>query len=381
MPMRPAPVPPPGAERFEGLDACRGLCALAVVLFHLDAATHAAAFWRGGYVAVMFFFVLSGFVLSHAYRGKIRTPGDLGRYAIRRFGRLYPLHAFMLALYLLIEIAIGFHSEGRFIGSTSPRALVAQLFLVQAYTPWSDSWNFPAWSISVELWTSLLFGVLLLAAPRRLRGVTAGLGAALFASTLLEDPLARLTSSVEAGVLVNIAQYMGAFMAGVLTWDLWRLARTRGWRPPPGADAAVLGLALAVIGFAARLDPIPQTAAFVVIVFVLAFENGPASRLLKTPPLTRLGRWSFSIYLTHSLYTLAAFQLVVALGKRLHLPATVDLDDGLRLVLGGRWAMDALAMACLFAVIAGSSLTYRFVEAPGRAVFNRLANRLRRAPA
>jgi peptidoglycan/LPS O-acetylase OafA/YrhL len=347
-----------------------------VVLFHLNAQTHGVAFWRGGYVAVMFFFVLSGFVLSHAYRGKIRGAGDLGRFAIRRFGRLYPLHAFVLGLYVLIEVVHGFNSTGRFIGSTSVDSLIAQIFLVQAFTPYAESWNFPAWSISVELWTSLGFGLLVLLAPRRLRVTAAALGSALFSTGLVQAPLARWTSAEEAAALVNVAQYMAAFLAGVLTWDAYRWASARGWRPPAGLDAVALLLGLGVVAMADHLGPIVQTGLFVVMVFVLAFENGAASRLLTAPPCLRLGTLSYSIYLTHSLYTLAAFLMVLDVGRRLGLPATAS--GGERLVLGGVWWMDAVAVACLAAVVAGSSLTYRIVEEPGRAAFNRIANRLRR---
>jgi peptidoglycan/LPS O-acetylase OafA/YrhL len=375
MSTRSASAAAPGVQRFDVLDACRGFCALAVVLFHLNAQTHGVGFWRGGYVAVMFFFVLSGFVLSHAYRGKIGDAGDLGRFAIRRFGRLYPLHVFVLALYVLIEVAHGFHATDRFTGSTSVRSLITQIFLVQAFTPYADSWNFPAWSISVELWTSLGFGLLILLAPRRLRVTAAALGLALFSAGLVQASLARWTSAEEAAALVNVAQYMAAFLAGVLTWDAYGWASARGWRPPAGLDAAALLLGLAVVALADHLGPIAQTGLFVVIVFVLAFENGPVSRLLKAPPCARLGTLSYSIYLTHSLYTLAVFLAVLEVGRRLGLPATVSVDGGTRLVLGGVWWMDAVAVFCLAAVVAGSSLTYRFIEEPGRAVFNRIANR------
>jgi peptidoglycan/LPS O-acetylase OafA/YrhL len=376
MPPPSAPTLSPGAPRFDALDACRGLCAVAVVLFHLNAATHGVTFWRGGYVAVMFFFVLSGFVLSQAYRSKIRDRGDLGRFAIRRFGRLYPLHAFVLGLYVLIEIAYGLHESGRFFGTTSVPALVSQIFLVQAFTPYAESWNFPAWSISVELWTSLGFGLLILIAPKRLRWVSAVLGVALFSTTLLETPLAGLTGPVEAAALVNVAQYIGAFFVGVLTWDAYQWTRTRGWRPWAGLDVLALLMGLAVVALADDLGSAAQTGLFALIVFILAFENGAASRLLKSPPLVRLGTVSFSIYLTHSLYTLAAFLLVLDLGRRLGVPATIEVDGGgTRLVLGGVWAMDALAATCLAAVVAGSMLTYRFIEEPGRAVFNRIARR------
>src|ERR1700722_17201361 len=92
--------------RFRVLDSCRGLCAVAVVLFHLDTYTH--WYWLpvipNGFVAVDFFFVLSGFVIASAYQAKLQTFADASRYAIRRFGRLYPLHLAVLLVYVVVEL-------------------------------------------------------------------------------------------------------------------------------------------------------------------------------------------------------------------------------------------------------------------------------------
>ncbi len=47
---------------------------------------------------VDFFFVLSGFVIAHAYLDRLRTGLGLGTFMVRRFARLYPLHLFTLIL-------------------------------------------------------------------------------------------------------------------------------------------------------------------------------------------------------------------------------------------------------------------------------------------
>ena len=79
-------------SRFEALDAWRGICAVIVVVFHFVAmvpsSLERSLFIRNGYLFVDFFFVLSGFVLCHSYRGQIASLGDIKRFAIRRFGRV-----------------------------------------------------------------------------------------------------------------------------------------------------------------------------------------------------------------------------------------------------------------------------------------------------
>lgn len=71
----------------------RGLAALAVAIFHFDNDMVPA-----GYLAVDFFFVLSGFVLDHAYRARFAAGLGAGEFMARRFIRLWPMHVCGLVL-------------------------------------------------------------------------------------------------------------------------------------------------------------------------------------------------------------------------------------------------------------------------------------------
>ncbi len=79
----------PAAERYVVLDSWRGICAILVALFHFPLQWHfqSTTFVRGSWLFVDFFFVLSGFVIAHAYAGKLSTRRDLFAFVIRRFGR------------------------------------------------------------------------------------------------------------------------------------------------------------------------------------------------------------------------------------------------------------------------------------------------------
>ena len=59
--------------RFHSLDGWRGVAALFVSLYHLSFFNHIYGweFLRNSYLFVDFFFVLSGFVITHAYQNKI----------------------------------------------------------------------------------------------------------------------------------------------------------------------------------------------------------------------------------------------------------------------------------------------------------------------
>ena len=75
------------------LDGLRGVAALTVVCFHLFeayATSHLDQRINHGYLAVDFFFILSGFVIGYAYDDRW-TKMTVGEFLKRRFIRLHPM--------------------------------------------------------------------------------------------------------------------------------------------------------------------------------------------------------------------------------------------------------------------------------------------------
>src|SRR5258708_20049 len=99
--------PPIEAARthFRVSDSWRGIAALLVAIFHLNvySAIYSLDFIRNAYLFVDFFFVLSGFVITHSYAGRLGTLEGLGTFAIRRLGPLWPLHAVVLLAFVIVE--------------------------------------------------------------------------------------------------------------------------------------------------------------------------------------------------------------------------------------------------------------------------------------
>jgi peptidoglycan/LPS O-acetylase OafA/YrhL len=75
---------PPAVERYVVLDGWRGIYAILVALFHCPLYWHGwdTLFVRGSWLFVDFFFVLSGFVIAHAYAGKLSSSRDLFAFLI-----------------------------------------------------------------------------------------------------------------------------------------------------------------------------------------------------------------------------------------------------------------------------------------------------------
>src|SRR3546814_17181341 len=83
-------------QHFEILDGLRGIAALAIVIFHFMEwiyADFSENFIAHGFLAVDFFFCLSGFVIGYAYDNRMEKMGIL-EFFKRRLIRLHPLVIF-----------------------------------------------------------------------------------------------------------------------------------------------------------------------------------------------------------------------------------------------------------------------------------------------
>ena len=90
---------------FLGLDAMRGVAAVSVMLYHFSPFLSADIILPGAYLAVDLFFVLSGFVICHAYHAKLEAGMGVSRFCAVRLIRLYPLYIAATILGLLYIVA------------------------------------------------------------------------------------------------------------------------------------------------------------------------------------------------------------------------------------------------------------------------------------
>lgn len=154
--------------QLDGLTAVRGIAAWFVVLYHIRASTPwlpdgVMALAHKGYLAVDFFFLLSGFVIWLSAREDFAARGlaATGAFLRRRMARIYPLYAVMLALTILFAALV--HTTGRDMDNYPWAELPLHILMLQNWG-FTDalSWNHPAWSISTELAAYLLFPLIAL---------------------------------------------------------------------------------------------------------------------------------------------------------------------------------------------------------------------------
>lgn len=95
------------SARFEGLDGLRGIAALAVLLHHAGPRLAGLDLLPQGYLAVDFFFMLSGFVMASAYERRFHAGLAPRAFLRARMERLYPLMAVGILLGGAVAMAYG----------------------------------------------------------------------------------------------------------------------------------------------------------------------------------------------------------------------------------------------------------------------------------
>lgn len=354
------------SRRFVVLDSFRGLCALSVVVFHLHILNSFTelAFFRSAGLFVEFFFTLSGFVLCHSYARREFDLARLRRFLLSRFFRIFPLHLALLLVFSLLALAQGGFDVGVMLAHPAIRSeWVPNFLLLQAWLPQTDpfSFNGPAWSISVEFYIYLLFGLILFAVAQK-RLTTFALIAGVCTLCVLVG-----TDFVGKGGFRGIT----CFFLGALAYEGWRF--TLAWSLSSRLMHALEAAALLGIYGCLTLDyghrSFVAACFFAVCIVLFAHESGVISRVLQKPMFVKLGHWSFSIYLTHYLLIHLLTQGVDRLARwfgmdwvRLQQPAGSYLWY---LDTGGVWGNTLLGGAVLAAVLLVSRFSFLHIEQRG----------------
>lgn len=346
-----SPVP-----QLDALTGIRGIAAWFVVLFHtrmslVDLVPQGAITAIGkGYLAVDLFFMLSGFVmwLNYAPRLAERGFGELPHFWWRRFARIWPLHAAILAG--LVAFALLLAATGRDTSNYPFAELPLHVLLVQNWG-FTDAlrWNHPAWSISTEMGAYLLFPVLVLGLPWRRLHLPALTGFAVLLCALIYLVFVGHgeTSLGDDIPHLGLPRCLAEFALGMALCRMWQeiAARRLG-----AVVALIAGGAILAAGIALGLpEPAFVPAGLAALLLALACDTGPVARFLASKPLRWLGDASYSTYLAH--FPIFVFYKLLFVDESLQL-GWVGLAGYITLVL------------------AASALLYRLLEKPSQRWLN-----------
>jgi peptidoglycan/LPS O-acetylase OafA/YrhL len=156
-------------QHFEILDGLRGIAALAIVMFHFMEwvyADYSKDFIGHGFLAVDFFFCLSGFVIAYAYDDRMEKLG-LVEFFKSRIIRLHPLviSGSVLGLLAFLFDPFGGHPELYSTGKII-LAFICSLLLIP-FPVIADrgfnlfSFNAPSWSLFWEYVANIVYAMVL----------------------------------------------------------------------------------------------------------------------------------------------------------------------------------------------------------------------------
>ncbi len=219
-------------RHFLILDALRGVAAIFVVLFHVlevySGGDHSKQMLNHGYLAVDFFFMLSGYVMAHAYddRWDRMTIKDFFK---RRLIRLHPMIIFGMTVG---AICFYFGASAYFpkIADTSIWQLLIILLIGYTLIPvppsmdirgWNEMHplNGPAWSLFLEYIANILHALVLRKLPKIALSVLVLLAAIALVHMAVTSPNGDIIGgwSVEPEQLrIGFTRLLFPYMAGML---------------------------------------------------------------------------------------------------------------------------------------------------------------------
>jgi peptidoglycan/LPS O-acetylase OafA/YrhL len=319
------------ARGFIILDGLRGIAALIIAVRHapfLWQAGYPTGFLHTSYLAVDFFFVLSGFVLAYAYDERFRKGMSARQFMSMRLIRLYPLYFFAL-LVSLITYARYLHW-----GTISSTEFIFNAFFAILFMPSPFSavalfpMNFPAWSLFFELTINFAFGL----AGKRLTiskivVVTCGAGLTLMLAVSLGWlGFGPSDSPMDAGLAwgsfnAALARVSYSFFAGVLAYRLWKASGPKIDLPPA---ILVAGLCAVLVAYPQEKYRVSFDLLATLIVFPTIVFLGASSTVGKYTSrlFAFLGSISYAVYVLQvPLYNLMLFANSKVTGK-----ATAELS-------------------------------------------------------
>jgi peptidoglycan/LPS O-acetylase OafA/YrhL len=339
------------------LDGLRGVAALSVAIYHGGRIFGGKPLLPQAYLAVDFFFLLSGVVVSYAYEARLLL-GNTFEYLQTRVIRLYP----MIIVGAVLGISVIATSPG---ARGLPTWTVAGMFFLAALClpllkpdvfPGTSSItpvNGPSWSLFFEIFINVVYGFM----AKHL--TTKRLISIVIVSLVVESIGIFHYQTADFGVHVSefgwgFARVVFPFFAGIL---IRRITAGGGIRTPPVAPAvlAILilitfaisthGLATAIVNFADIAIVYPG-------VIILAMEersSGSQSRIL-----VWLGMLSYPLYIIHMPIFMWLARAQRFVGLRMEVSAYL-------------WIAFAIVFATAVA-LAG----YHFYDVPVRAALTRM---------
>lgn len=343
------------AHVFHLLDILRGVAALAVMAFHFGKAGYLGIeVFPHGYLAVDFFFILSGFVLSFAYQERLDAGWSMRAFLLTRLVRLYPLYFAGMAIGFSFSFVQNHFGKTHVSGTATLLTIIMGLAMVPAFGLEQQSheaiiypYNKPAWSLFFEFLANVFHAFIVRRRGMRFLLVVIGISGVMLIYSC------RRLGSLDFGVyrkdiLFGIARVLYSYTVGLSLYRLWQSGKAKIAISP----TLIIGLLLLTFWI-----PVPTQFVYVydLLIAMLCFPllvfagaNSQPGRMFRRN-LEWMGIASYAVYV-------------------LHMPLANFIQEAIRRVFKREPAALApwTGIACMILPVITALLLDRFYDAPVR---------------
>ena len=365
-------------QRLESIQGLRGIAAFLVVLFHMASFQRQMAegnpqdialtsgIWDNGWVGVDLFFVISGFIMVYVTRNSGRTLKDVGRFITSRITRIYPLWwvcAGIMALYFWLTYGMP-AAPDRVANTSEAMAFAVKSFMLipQQAEPILGL----GWTLIHEMFFYIVFACLLFIPRNYIPHALAIWAALTVIGAQFVHPAADGRNIAEVAASPLSLEFISGAFVGYL------ISMNKVFTPKL---FLIMGVILACLGFLFYPDKseVPYTILRVAIFSVpfifltygwVGCELNEELSALQW--LSRLGDWSYSLYLTH-------YIVLVALRRIYRIMFPEDLWVGAT----GIWDNIVFAVLSLALSVITASIFYNFIEKPSLKFFKKNRTKVR----
>jgi peptidoglycan/LPS O-acetylase OafA/YrhL len=333
-------------KQIHSLTGVRFFAALWVVCFHfsghlkelLPVLNPLQPFFSHGASAVLFFFILSGFILSYNYFPSYQYGNHLD-FIWRRFCRIWPVHMAMIILFYVLFLICFILGISISMDSFNCKLIILELLMVRT---WSNSellMNKPAWSIHAEWFAYIFIFPLAFYVFHKQRGI--------FIALFLPFLILAVFGLFPFYKIPSVAIYIALpFFAGAGIYQL----RTYF----PLFDKSQYLSFISIVGISVCLYYTNHNSifraglylCFAALIFSLSFEKCIISKILGSKLFVYGGLISYSLYMTHYLIDF----IYCPIFARLHLVNPL--------------AKSFAGVLMLFFTLALAAFFYHFIEEP-----------------
>jgi peptidoglycan/LPS O-acetylase OafA/YrhL len=300
-------------KRIDQLTFTRFIAIIIVLFFHDSGGVYyqalsaflPSALLLSATTSVTYLYVLSGFVMSLVYY-RPQEKFAVGKYWTSRILRLYPLYiiSFLLVCYYYIDT----------IEKIKPQKILANVFVLQAWwPPYSQSFNYASWSMTVEFFFYSIFPFFIMWAYRQSTKKLISVSIILWiVNQVVHNILWGGYYPESLNFLVYFPPFhLSSFILGAVG-GIWFLREGRAQAVKPRSILLVFWggvlLASAYIILSGKFTRFPNhlelmtgllAPVLTVIIVALALDKSRLSGLFNYSALVALGETSYGLYILH----------------------------------------------------------------------------------